>query len=108
MGYGSFTHGESVMIGMIFALNLSRELLGLSFDLEKFIKWIKDLGYLTEIPDKLNLENLLSRMKQDKKSVGGSVRFVLLEEIGKPVLQPISDSALLEKLKRFSPRRIDS
>ena len=27
MGYGNFTHGEAVMIGMIFALKLSKELI---------------------------------------------------------------------------------
>jgi 3-dehydroquinate synthase len=101
MGYGKFTHGEAVMIGMIFALRLSQELSGLSFDLEKFVHWVRDLGYQTEIPSQLPIENLVTKMKQDKKSVAESVRFVLLEQIGKPVLQQISDSILLEKLKSF-------
>jgi 3-dehydroquinate synthase len=101
MGYGNFTHGEAVMIGMIFALKISKEVSGLSFNTEEFITWVKGLGYQTEIPAHLSVERLLSKMKQDKKSAGGSVRFVLLNQIGKPKLQELSDDFLLDQLKNF-------
>ncbi|MEH6991799.1 3-dehydroquinate synthase [Neobacillus drentensis] len=101
MGYGNFTHGEAVMIGMIFALNLSKEVSGLSFNTEEFITWVKGLGYQTEIPAHLSVERLLSKMKQDKKSAGGSVKYVLLKQIGKPKLQELSDDFLLGQLKNF-------
>jgi 3-dehydroquinate synthase len=101
MGYGNFTHGEAVMIGMIFALKISKEVSGLSFNTEEFITWVKGLGYQTEIPAHLTVERLLSKMKQDKKSAGGSVRFVLLNQIGKPNLQELSDDFLLDQLKNF-------
>jgi 3-dehydroquinate synthase len=101
MGYGNFTHGEAVMIGMIFALKISKEVSGLSFNTEGFITWVKGLGYQTEIPAHLTVERLLSKMKQDKKSAGGSVRFVLLNQIGKPNLQELSDDFLLDQLKNF-------
>lgn len=101
MGYGNFTHGEAVMIGLIFALKLSKKLLGLSFNLEEFIEWVEKLGYNTKIPDHLSFEKLVSKMKQDKKSVGDSIRFVLLEQLGQPKLQKISETILLDELKRF-------
>ena len=101
MGYGNFTHGEAVMIGMIFALKLSKEVLGLSFETEEFVKWVQELGYQTEIPSHLSAERLLAKMKQDKKSAGGSVKFVLLEQIGKPKLQELSDDFLLGQIKNF-------
>jgi 3-dehydroquinate synthase len=101
MGYGNFTHGEAVMIGMIFALKISKEVSGLSFNTEEFITWVKGLGYQTEIPAHLTVERLLSKMKQDKKSAGVSVRFVLLNQIGKPNLQELSDDFLLDQLKNF-------
>jgi 3-dehydroquinate synthase len=101
MGYGNFTHGEAVMIGMIFALKISKEVSGLSFNTEEFITWVRGLGYQTEIPAHLSVEHLLSKMKQDKKSAGGSVKFVLLEEIGKPKLQELSDNFLVDQLKNF-------
>lgn len=101
MGYGNFTHGESVMIGMVFALKLSMERAGLSFQLDDFIEWITSLGYVTDIPDNLSHEELLKKMKKDKKSIGECVRFVLLEKVGEPVLQEIADSVLIEKLKSY-------
>jgi 3-dehydroquinate synthase len=101
MGYGNFTHGEAVLIGMIFALKLSNEVSGLSFNTDEFISWAHELGYQTEIPAQLSPERLLLKMKQDKKSSGGTVNFVLLEQIGKPKLQELSDEFLLDRIKNF-------
>lgn len=101
MGYGNFTHGESVLIGMIFALKLSKELLGLSFNEKEFKNWVTTLGYETRIPANLPVESLIRKMRQDKKSVGEAIRFVLLEQLGKPILQEISDEVLVEQLKTF-------
>ncbi|MBS4215860.1 3-dehydroquinate synthase [Neobacillus rhizophilus] len=101
MGYGNFTHGESVMIGMVFALKLSIEYRGLSFPLQEFIQWVERLGYQTKIPNHLSLEKLVTKMKQDKKSVGETIHFVFLEEIGKPVLQEVNDADILERLRKF-------
>lgn len=106
MGYGNFTHGEAVLIGMVFALKLSKELLGLAFNLEEFIKWVEDLGYDTAIPANLPYGALIDKMKQDKKSVGETIRFVLLEQVGKPVLQEITDDVILEQLKNIGTGRI--
>lgn len=101
MGYGNFTHGESVLIGMIFALKLSNELMGLSFNIIDFTNWVTTLGYETRIPANLSTELLISKMRQDKKSIGDSIRFVLLEQLGKPKLQGISDDVILKQLKSF-------
>ncbi|WP_042355267.1 3-dehydroquinate synthase [Bacillus rubiinfantis] len=101
MGYGNFTHGEAVLIGMIFALKLSEEVVGLSFNHEKFVSWIEKLGYVVKLPNQLSAQRLISWMKQDKKSIDQSVRFVLLEEIGEPILKEIDDSLLIESLNQF-------
>ncbi|MDR7238673.1 3-dehydroquinate synthase [Neobacillus drentensis] len=101
MGYGNFTHGEAVMIGMIFALKVSKQLLGLSFNIEEFIDWIEGLGYESKIPDNLAYEKLINKMKQDKKSVRHSIRFVLLEQLGQPILKEVSEPVLLDQLNSF-------
>ncbi|MDQ0197512.1 3-dehydroquinate synthase [Neobacillus ginsengisoli] len=101
MGYGNFTHGESVLIGMIFALNLSKELQGLLFNVNEFKNWVTKLGYETRIPPNLSFESLICKMRQDKKSVGEAIRFVLLEQLGQPTLQEVSDVVLLDQLKSF-------
>lgn len=101
MGYGGWTHGESVAVGMIFALQLSRKKLKLKFNVEDFKSWLSILGYETTIPESVSHEKLLQRMKQDKKSVGQQIHFVLLKEIGKPELCELSDEELLEELAHF-------
>lgn len=100
-GYGQITHGEAVLIGMLFALQLSKSLLGMHFKLEAFEVWVTALGYETKIPKELDISRLVDRMKQDKKSVGGHVQFVLLNKVGAPVLKKINDDILLEQLSFF-------
>jgi 3-dehydroquinate synthase len=100
-GYGSITHGEAVAIGMVFALRLSLQLHSFPFDIKSFEEWLKELGYATQLPAGLTPVRLLERMKQDKKSVGQDVRFVLLQDIGQPVIQKIGDDILLDSLKMF-------
>jgi len=100
-GYGSITHGEAVVMGMVFALKLSKRLVNLSFQLEPFIDWLHLLGYSTKVPSHLNMNKLIDRMKQDKKSIGQVIQFVLLEEIGKPVLFQIEESILAKELENL-------
>lgn len=101
MGYGNITHGEAVMIGMVFALKLSNEITGLSFQTKEFVNWVQELGYEITIPRQLSIEPLIEKMKQDKKSIGESIRYVLLEQLGKPTLQQLSDEFLIQQLKVF-------
>lgn len=100
-GYGKVTHGEAVAIGMVFALQLSKVLLGLSFSIEEFKSWLNSLGYRTSMPAGLSADRLISRMKQDKKAVSETVRFVLLKEVGSPILAEVEGDVLLENLKIF-------
>lgn len=101
MGYGTISHGEAVMIGMLFALEASKSEAGLEFDLDNFRAWIEALGYSTALPPHLERNGLLKRMRQDKKAVGGSVKFVLLEELGKPCLKELSDFRMESLLDNF-------
>ncbi|MBT2690016.1 3-dehydroquinate synthase [Bacillus sp. ISL-47] len=104
-GYGEWTHGESVAVGMIFALELSRKIFGLTFEINEFKNWLSALGYQVTLPQELSHQSLLERMKQDKKSEGQKVRFVLLQDIGKPVLYEVSDELLLKELENFSKQQ---
>ncbi|TXL57858.1 3-dehydroquinate synthase [Cerasibacillus terrae] len=101
-GYGVMAHGEAVLIGMLFALKLSKDKLGLSFNEKELIEWVGQLGYETSINKQFSPEKLLQRMLQDKKTIGQEVRFVLLKEIGKPVVVTINHDDLLMHLKQFS------
>ncbi len=89
-GYGNRTHGESVMIGMIYALYLSQLYNEFSFDLQHYIDWILSIGYDLSVPEELSFDTLLEGMTRDKKSQQGKPVFVLLTEIGKPELVKVS------------------
>ncbi|MED1204998.1 3-dehydroquinate synthase [Heyndrickxia acidicola] len=95
-GYGVLTHGEAVMTGMIFALSISRKQLGLQFPLDEFIQWIEKLGYEWRIPKEAGFEELLQWMKRDKKAIAQKPMFVLLKEIGKPVMEEADEKLLRE------------
>ncbi|TCJ05500.1 3-dehydroquinate synthase [Cytobacillus praedii] len=100
-GYGKWTHGEAVAVGMLFALQLSRKKAGLLFNHEHFKGWLKQLGYVTELPKEFALNKLLDRMKQDKKSIDQKVNFVLLKDIGSPISYEMTDEELLNELYIF-------
>lgn len=103
-GYGNMTHGESVVIGMLFALQLSKKILNLSFNIDDLEDWLKKLGYSTTLPVNLENERLISRMKQDKKSIGGEISFVLLKEVGNPDIYKIDENMLINELNEFVRR----
>lgn len=101
MGYGKISHGEAVVIGMHFALKVSSKMLGLSFNLDAFTNWLEKLGYELYVPKGLKIERLVDRMKQDKKSIGQKIRFVLLEKIGKPTIVEMSEEFIIQELEIF-------
>ncbi|MBN8190744.1 3-dehydroquinate synthase [Bacillus sp. NTK074B] len=93
-GYGNRTHGESVMIGMIFALFLSERHAGLVFDLNSFIQSVKSLGYNLTVPTSISFDMLYEGMKRDKKSLNGKPVFVLLKGIGEPLMAEVAEKDL--------------
>ncbi|MGE8203277.1 3-dehydroquinate synthase [Heyndrickxia sp. NPDC080065] len=96
LGYGNLPHGEAVMIGMIYALHLSKHIHHLEMPYEKFIHWIESLGYQWRIPKNIHFDSIFERMKKDKKSSGHTPVFILLKELGKPVIQKIDQQLLRE------------
>ncbi|MDF4223205.1 3-dehydroquinate synthase [Maribacter sp. M208] len=79
-------HGEAIAVGMILEGYLSHKILGLS---EQSLEDIKST-FLNKY-DKVefsdtDIENILKLMKYDKKNSHGKVNFVLLKNIGEPVV----------------------
>jgi len=91
-------HGHAVAIGLVFAAELSRRMVGLSDDVvARHKRVLESLG----LPTKYRLDawpELLGAMQRDKKARAGRMRFVLLEDLGKPVVVEIPDVALLESV----------
>lgn len=101
LGYGKITHGEAVLIGMLFALKLSKKFSGLEMETNSFLKWLQELGYQTKLPEGLSYSRLIERMKSDKKSIGQQIRMVLLKDIGTPYLLELSEDVIIEELRNF-------
>lgn len=98
LGYGKITHGEAVVIGMVFATALSERIYGKSLDIETMRAWFEQLGYMVDIPKELDLNSLVETMKKDKKAERGTIRMVLLKEIGKVELYPVPEATLFDCL----------
>ena len=87
LGYGTWLHGEAVGCGMIQAAELSRRVLGLPPDsVTRIAALVQASGCPTD-PPALGTPRWLELMQVDKKAEGGSVRFVLLDQIGSTKVQ---------------------
>lgn len=93
-------HGEAIAIGMILAAHLSFQTQGLTIDVLENISSNITRLYKDSIPSHFNTEDLksiLDLLKHDKKNTNGIVNFVLLTEIGKPVLDcQVSENEILK------------
>ena len=98
MGYGSWLHGEAVAIGMLMAADLSWRLGNLKIEDVASIKALLKIAGLPVVPpESITKSEYLSLMRRDKKNVKGSIRFVILEKMGKALLSPDVDPKLLEQ-----------
>jgi 3-dehydroquinate synthase len=81
--YKRFRHGEAVGYGMLVAGEISKSLGMLEADaLESLRQAVRACGALPAAED-IEIDPLIAAMKSDKKVVAGSVKWVLLEAIGK-------------------------
>jgi 3-dehydroquinate synthase len=83
MGYGAWLHGEAVAAGTIMAADLSRRLGRISEQDVARTRRLFERAGLPVIAPNLGAEKYLQLMGLDKKVVGGKIRFVLLEAIGR-------------------------
>ncbi|MDW7709590.1 MAG: 3-dehydroquinate synthase [Deferrisomatales bacterium] len=82
-GYGTFTHGEAVALGMGFAARLSRRLGLLSeTDERRILGLLEKWGYPLRAPG-VRAEKILDALRADKKTRGGVPRWVLPEAVGR-------------------------
>jgi len=100
--YKRFKHGEAVGYGILFAAALSKKLEILD---EYELNLLNDvLLRVGKLPDTRNisLEKVFEAFAFDKKTVGNSLQWILLRQIGDPVIienKDISTSIIYETLK---------
>ncbi|MBA8734176.1 3-dehydroquinate synthase [Chromobacterium violaceum] len=100
LGYGAWLHGEAVAAGMVLAAAASAELGWVGRDeAERVRRLIAAAGLPVKAPS-MPTEQWLNLMSHDKKVEAGTVRFVLLRELGQAVIKSGLDTALLDKILR--------
>lgn len=91
-------HGEAVGIGMVGEAHLSLQHGLLSqTDFKRLEELVQRFGLPTRIPKNLDREDLILKMGHDKKNVGGSLRWSLINGIGEAVFDVASGKELLNK-----------
>lgn len=88
-------HGEAIAIGMVLAAYLSVELTGLSKEAYEDIASTMVNIYGKSTFSESDINNIIDLLKYDKKNAHGNILFVLLQEIGKPVIDQKVDNALI-------------
>ena len=101
-------HGEAVAIGMVFVAELAARAGRLDAEaVARHRAVLEAVGLPTTYADRdgQDFETLLAGMRVDKKSRGATLRFVVLEEIGRPVvLSGPDDADLREAYASLAPR----
>ena len=85
-GLKNINHGKAVGMGMIAALEISKNLGYLS---ESVFEEVEDLYNILKLPfriPRIDTDKLLNALKYDKKFTGSSNRFILLKKINRPMI----------------------
>lgn len=90
------SHGAAVGLGMLFAARISAQLTGLSAEMETRIEALLQ-RYGLPIRQKLDIDQALWLMADDKKRESGHVRFALLSALGEATTRMLS----LEEIRAF-------
>lgn len=89
------THGEAISIGMVYAANLSQQITG--FKQASRVISLLDQYQLPTFAQ-FNKEKVITALSKDKKKVKDTVHFILLEKLGKAIVQPISIDQIYQTL----------
>lgn len=91
----SLLHGEAIAIGMIVEAYISNEQYGFSKkELETLKQYILKTYGQTTI-DKKHYPAILELMKHDKKNINGTVRYILLKDIGDFVIDGLANNEMV-------------
>jgi 3-dehydroquinate synthase len=97
--YDTFVHGEAVAIGMVAAGKIAVEMnLWTEAENQRQDKLLKQIGLPTQIPQYLEVEQIIDHLQNDKKVQDGKVRFVLPTEIGKMIITDQVTNQILTKI----------
>ena len=83
IGSAALNHGEAVAVGMVQAARLSAHLgMAPAADAERLRRLLDAFGLPTTLPEGLEADRLIARMRLDKKAQASGLRFILWEGAG--------------------------
>ncbi len=100
--YRVYTHGEAIALGMVSASLIGEEV-GVTKpdDTAALTALLRASGFAVRLDPAHSVDEITRLLAWDKKSVGGSARFVLMEEIGRATLgHRVPESAIRRALER--------
>jgi 3-dehydroquinate synthase len=96
-----YSHGEAIAIGMVFAAKLAEALDMINHKVVDLHERVMKAFALPTRGENLDADILVKAMERDKKREGGSHKFVLLEDVGSPVVVNVKESVLRKTLDDF-------
>ena len=100
--YRTYTHGEAIALGMVSAALIGEEF-GVTDpgDTEALTDLLRAAGFAARLDPAHSVDEITRLLAWDKKSVGGSARFVLMEKIGRATPgHQVPEAAVRRALKR--------
>ncbi|MDP9064456.1 MAG: 3-dehydroquinate synthase [Pseudomonadota bacterium] len=85
-GYDRYLHGEAVALGMIMAADLSCRLGFIAASVLERLRRLLERARLPTVPPRIGAARALELMSMDKKVLSGTLRLVLLAELGHAVI----------------------
>ena len=95
-GYATYLHGEAVGLGMVIAAGLSHRLKLIDAATNDRVRRILAKARLPTEAPRIAALKMLELMQMDKKVLGGSLRLVLLEKLGRAIVTGDYGQASLE------------
>jgi 3-dehydroquinate synthase len=106
MGYGRWLHGEAVGAGMAMAADLSHRLGWIDHPtVQRIMHLLAASGLPSWGPDTMDSSHYLQHMQVDKKVTDGTIRLILLEQLGGAVVTANFSSELLHQTLNHQPVR---
>ena len=100
--YRTYTHGEAIALGMVSAAFIGEEV-GVTQpgDTAALTTLLRAAGFAVRLDPAHSIDEITRLLAWDKKSVGGSARFVLMEQLGRATPgHKVPEAALRKALER--------
>lgn len=97
MGYGVWLHGEAVAAGMVVACRLSEQLGYITPQETQRVQQLLQRAELPDTPPSFAWEKWIAHMQHDKKVESGTMRFVVMRQLGQAEIYPCQDISIIQK-----------